>query len=531
MPIPFPRTAALPIGKRPWLLVLGLTLGAACATHRSPPPAVPHGDLVRYEEARAKLVRDEQSRALGAGQVLTPEEEEANRRLMALKQSELGRTRADFPPAHSFLQAKTRELIESSPVLAIMRRLPKGGILHAHGAAAGDFRWLIAQATYRPDCYVYRGAGPTIPGTLRFFASPPGGGWRSTVELRAGSPDARAFDEEIYRSITLGDEDLDAPDIWEEFTNCFRRAFSLFEDGSFYTAFWRQMIDRLIDENVQYVETRSSPFDVDAILREARRRDPLFEVKFIPAAGRSAGREGIAEELHRFLDERQADPGRVVGFDLVENEDTGHTNHFFAGEFLAAREEAARRGTDLPLYLHSGESNLAENDNLYDAVLLGTRRIGHGLALVKHPLLMEIVKARGIAVEVCPISNQVLGYVPDLRNHPAVSYVNAGLEVVLAPDDPGLMRHSLSHDFYEAFMAWGLDLRGLKQLAMNSLLYSAMGTEEKRRALDGWQVRWNAFVRWLDDQPEVSLAPVPVAGWASVVWLGGVQRGRTASPR
>ena len=90
----------------------------------------------------------------------------------------------------------------------------------------------------------------------------------------------------------------------------------------------------------------------------------------------------------------------------------------------------------LPLYLHSGESNWAENENLYDAVLLGALRIGHGVALIKHPLLMEIVKKRGTAIEVCPTSNQILGYVPDLRNHPAASYINAGLPVVLSKTTP-----------------------------------------------------------------------------------------------
>jgi adenosine deaminase CECR1 len=99
---------------------------------------------------------------------------------------------------------------------------------------------------------------------------------------------------------------------------------------------------------------------------------------------------------------------------------------------------------------------------------------------------------------VCPVSNQVLGYVSDLRSHPAVAYINAGIPVVLSPDDPGVMRHTFSYDYYEAFMAWDLDLRELKQLAMNSLLHSAMGPEEKQRALDAWRKRWAEFVQWLN---------------------------------
>jgi adenosine deaminase CECR1 len=112
---------------------------------------------------------------------------------------------------------------------------------------------------------------------------------------------------------------------------------------------------------------------------------------------------------------------------------------------------------------------------------------------------MEMVRERGIAIEVCPISNQVLGYVSDLRSHPAVAYINAGIPVVLSPDDPGLTRHTLSYDFYEACLAWGLELRDLKQLALDSLLHSAMGSEEKARARAAWERRWARFVGWLNE--------------------------------
>ena len=54
-------------------------------------------------------------------------------------------------------------------------------------------------------------------------------------------------------------------------------------------------------------------------------------------------------------------------------------------------------------------------------------------------------------------------------------------------------------------MAWGLDLRSLKQLAMNSLLYSAMDPDEKRHALAVWEQRWVAFIAWLNQQPETQV--------------------------
>jgi adenosine deaminase len=47
------------------------------------------------------------------------------------------------------------------------------------------------------------------------------------------------------------------------------------------------------------------------------------------------------------------------------------------------------------------------DQNLIDAVLLNTSRIGHGYAINKHPEVKRRAKENGIAVEICPISNQV----------------------------------------------------------------------------------------------------------------------------
>lgn len=41
--------------------------------------------------------------------------------------------------------------------------------------------------------------------------------------------------------------------------------------------------------------------------------------------------------------------------------------------------------------------------NLYDAILLGTKRIGHAFSLIKHPTLIRLCRERNICCEVCPV--------------------------------------------------------------------------------------------------------------------------------
>lgn len=55
------------------------------------------------------------------------------------------------------------------------------------------------------------------------------------------------------------------------------------------------------------------------------------------------------------------------------------------------------------------------DQNILDALLFNTTRIGHGYALAHHPLAREISRKRNVAVELCPISNQVHKFIQESR--------------------------------------------------------------------------------------------------------------------
>lgn len=75
---------------------------------------------------------------------------------------------------------------------------------------------------------------------------------------------------------------------------------------------------------------------------------------------------------------------------------------------------------DIPLLLHCGETLEKGTDtdgNLVDALLLQSRRIGHGFALATHPHIMQQMKEKNVCVELCPISNEILGLTPRVSGH------------------------------------------------------------------------------------------------------------------
>lgn len=77
----------------------------------------------------------------------------------------------------------------------------------------------------------------------------------------------------------------------------------------------------------------------------------------------------------------------VIGFDMVNEEDFTPEIEEFLPQIYAARAKAASLGIEFPVYLHCGESTNRNNNQLYDAILLDTKRIGHGFHLAYHPEL------------------------------------------------------------------------------------------------------------------------------------------------
>merc|ERR1712228_431059 len=111
----------------------------------------------------------------------------------------------------------------------------------------------------------------------------------------------------------------------------------------------------------------------------------------------------------------------------------------------------------------------------------------------------EMARAKNIPIEVNPISNQVLGLVKDLRNHPAAGLVKTNFPLVISSDDPAVWGAlPLSHDFYAAFLAIGgdsADLRFVKQMILNSFKYSKMSPSEKLSCRAKFEQKWRKTIK------------------------------------
>ncbi|MEB3254965.1 MAG: hypothetical protein VKJ05_01125, partial [Synechococcaceae cyanobacterium] len=188
--------------------------------------------------------------------------------------------------------------------------------------------------------------------------------------------------------------------------------------------------------------------------------------------------EVFAQLLYAF-ELAKANPS-VVGLNLVAPEDHPVALRDYT---LQMRMLQYLKGQfpDVRVALHAGELTLglvppeALRFHIRQAVeLAGASRIGHGVAVLYEEApfqLLEEMRRRGVLVEICLTSNEVILNVAN-ENHPFLEYKRSGVPMALASDDEGISRIDLSHEFQLAAQRYQLSYPDLKTLARNSLEYS-----------------------------------------------------------
>ncbi|MEM1223464.1 MAG: adenosine deaminase family protein [Verrucomicrobiota bacterium] len=129
-------------------------------------------------------------------------------------------------------------------------------------------------------------------------------------------------------------------------------------------------------------------------------------------------------------------------------------------------EKAGRAGKFLKT--HAGEFMPASFVR-YCIETLGTQRIEHGVRSIEDPAVIELIKERGVILDVCPISNlklQVDG-IPEMRAHPIRKLFDQGVACTINTDDTLMFGNTLSEEYYA--LAEDLDFTKpeLAQIALN----------------------------------------------------------------
>lgn len=503
--------------KNQFFLLLCLSLVSCFKnTNSSTETSTNYTSSTTYMDAREQLKNENDKVRFDADIVLSEKEQAVNEQLVELRKQMLKAYDEQnfFPPAAPFHQSKKH--IESTPLFKVLKQMPKGGALHLHFDASVDYGWLIDKAIDTPNSYVYLGPSNDkfIYGQIHFYL--PGKAPEGFEPMAMVAQTNKNFRAEMKDLLVLDQEvTQDTFAIWDEFENIFSRVRGFYTYEPVVKDFYKNVIDNMLADGVQHIEDRiiisGSLYDLEhtpdyfpidtrikyikEIREEVRKEYPDFSIALIYTHLRFLPKEVIFEELVNAFQLRKQYPDLIKGFDLVANEDDGNRTLFYLDNWLKMDSLEQAYGVQLPFYFHDGESDWASVDNLYDAVLLNSRRIGHGFNLNHFPALQEKIKGKDICLEICPLSNQILGYLKDLRLHPANYLLKSGVQCVISSDDPAIFDYrGLTYDYWSIFLAWELDLKALKKLSRNSIEYSSLDAKAKAEAMLAWKKRWDSFI-------------------------------------
>jgi len=147
--------------------------------------------------------------------------------------------------------------------------------------------------------------------------------------------------------------------------------------------------------------------------------------------------------------------------------------------FRALYADAAHAG--LRLTNHAGETTGPAA--IWEALAIGSERIGHALSAIQDAALVAELKSRAIPLELNPTSNVRTGVCASFAGHPLRQYFDAGLLVTLNSDDPAFFGSDVANEYLQAHKHQGFTRDELRQLARNSIQASFLPDTAKSKWL------------------------------------------------
>lgn len=275
-----------------------------------------------------------------------------------------------------------------------------------------------------------------------------------------------------------------------EFIDAFKWVTAFVRDPEDFALVAADLAEQLLAQHVTYAEVTLS---VGVML--LRKQNPQANFEAMLAATEPFERKGlrlnwIFDAVRQFGPElagqvvdwaKRCKSSRIVAFGVGGDELQIETL-----EFRGVYERASDAG--LHRLIHAGE--IGGPEKIREAVeLLGVERVGHGIAAIHDPALMDLLAARRIVLEICPASNVRTGALAkqlkreeaSIQEHPLPELMRHGIPVVLSTDDPSMFHTSLREEYQHAH-AMGLREAELAQLVENSFSFSFSGQTEGKRA-------------------------------------------------
>ena len=226
-----------------------------------------------------------------------------------------------------------------------------------------------------------------------------------------------------------------------------------------------------------FVRNGMDPDQMWAALRRGLAAEPSTEIALVVDCIRDLGRQE-ADDTLRLV---QTADAPIVGLALTGIEDTTAIE-----TFVPFREAARRLG--LGFEVHAGEMGPPESV-VASLDVLHADRIGHGVAAVRDPALLERLIRDQVVLDMCPSSNVGIGEFPSLEAHPVAAFWKAGVNLTISSDDPPFFGTTLIGELRDVVRLAGLTRDDLAELQRRATRHAFAPPATKARLLaeiDTW---------------------------------------------
>jgi adenosine deaminase CECR1 len=194
-------------------------------------------------------------------------------------------------------------------------------------------------------------------------------------------------------------------------------------------------------------------------------------------------------------------PELWLGINMAGREDD---NRGYPSKFTDVFDRMIRKFPGVGISIHAGEAE-KKDTHIFDTLRLGATRIGHGINLFRDPPTMQMMRGENFLIEINLISNHLLGYTPDLDQHPFPIYMRQGIPCCLNTDDRGMWHSNMTDEYFVAVSRFNLTWKEMITLGENSLKHSFLDDQTKDRLLSEYYADVMAFQNKLEND-----------GWKSV---------------
>ena len=256
-------------------------------------------------------------------------------------------------------------------------------------------------------------------------------------------------------------------------------AFSWYTSPERYHEATKLIFAGHVSQNVKYVETSFASGVIEFLGLDGRE---------VLAAIRAAVPAGLDVRVFLGIHHNGAGPKMMpvledaLGWPDLAGIDLHGTESFPIEAWTAPYWEAARKAGKYTK-AHAGEFLGAD---FVRRVLdeLRPQRIEHGTRSIDDPGVVAEIKRRGIALDICPISNHKL--MPDvfLATHPIRHLFDAGVKVTVSTDDPISFGSTLEEEYAALVEECGFSRKELARLARNGFEVALLPEAQKQPWLD-----------------------------------------------